>query len=86
VLADRVAERPQLSGIDGLAAARLIAAAVVTPIGGWQAAPALLDPLVLLAGIGVVPAWAEVAGVTSVIAGVAVHRQARTAQGPLGAR
>lgn len=53
VLADRVAKRPQLSGIDGLAAAMLIAVVVVTPIGGWQAAPALLDPVALLAGIGV---------------------------------
>jgi inner membrane transporter RhtA len=53
VLADRVAKRPQLSGIDGLAAAMLIAALVVTPIGGWQAAPAFLDPVALLAGIGV---------------------------------
>jgi inner membrane transporter RhtA len=53
VLADRVAKRPQLSGIDGLAAAMLIAAVVVTPIGGWQAAPAFLDPIALLAGVGV---------------------------------
>ena len=53
VLADRVAKRPQLSGIDGLAAAMLIAAVVVTPMGGWQAAPALLDPTALLAGIAV---------------------------------
>jgi len=53
VLADRVAKRATLSGIDGLAAAMLIAAVVVTPIGGWQAAPAFLDPVALLAGIGV---------------------------------
>jgi inner membrane transporter RhtA len=53
VLADRVAKRAQLSGIDGLAAAMLIAAVVVTPLGGWQAAPAFLDPVALLAGIGV---------------------------------
>lgn len=53
VLADRVAKRPQLSGIDGLAAAMLIAAVVVTPIGGWQALPAFGDPVGLLAGIGV---------------------------------
>ena len=53
VLADRVAKRPQLRGIDGLAAAMLIAAAVVTPIGGWQALPAFTVPTVLLAGIGV---------------------------------
>jgi inner membrane transporter RhtA len=53
VLAYRVAKRAQLSGIDGLAAAMLIAAVVVTPIGGWQAMPAFLDPVTLLAGIGV---------------------------------
>jgi len=126
VLADRVAKHPTLGGIDGLAAAMLIAAVVVTPIGGWQAAPALVDPLVLLAGIGVgisssvipyvadqlamarlprstyalmiallpaiatvigivvlaqIPAWVEVAGVTCVIAGVAVHRQASAQAG-----
>ena len=53
VLADRVAKRPQLNGIDGLAAAMLIALVVITPIGGWQAAPAFLHPTALLAGIGV---------------------------------
>ena len=31
----------------------LIAAVVVTPIGGWAAGPALIDPIALLAGIGV---------------------------------
>jgi inner membrane transporter RhtA len=53
VLADRVAKRPRLSGLDGLAAAMLIAAVVVTPIGGWRAAPAFAAPLLLLAGLGV---------------------------------
>jgi inner membrane transporter RhtA len=53
VLADRVAKHPQLTGIDGLAAAMVIAFGVVTPIGVWQAAPALREPLVVLAGIGV---------------------------------
>ncbi len=53
VLADRVAKRPRLSGLDGLAGAMLIAAIVITPIGGWQAAPAFLDPIALLAGVGV---------------------------------
>jgi inner membrane transporter RhtA len=53
VLADRVAKRPELSGIDGLAAAMLIAVLVVTPIGGWQAVSAWVDPVALLAGIGV---------------------------------
>jgi inner membrane transporter RhtA len=53
VLADRVANRPGLSGLDGLAGAMLIAALVVTPIGGLDAARALLDPVALLAGVGV---------------------------------
>jgi len=53
VLADRVAKRPKLSGIDGLAAAMLVAAVVVTPIGGWRAATAFAHPWLLLAGIGV---------------------------------
>src|SRR3954464_14120080 len=52
VLADRVAKRPQLSGIDGLAAAMLVAAVVVTPIGGWEALPAFAAPTSLLPGIG----------------------------------
>ena len=53
VLADRVAKRPGLSGIDGLAGAMLVAAVLITPVGVVQAAPALLDPIALLAGIGV---------------------------------
>jgi inner membrane transporter RhtA len=53
VLADRVAKRPQLNGIDGLGAAMLAAAIVVTPLAGWAAAPALADPTALLAGAGV---------------------------------
>ena len=53
VLAHRVARHGALSGIDGLAASMLIAAVVVTPIGGWQVLPALTDPVALLAGVGV---------------------------------
>ena len=53
VLAHRVARHGGLSGIDGLAASMLIAAVVVTPIGGWEVLPALTDPVALLAGIGV---------------------------------
>jgi inner membrane transporter RhtA len=53
VLADGVAKRPELDGIDGLAMAMLIAVVVVTPIGGWQALPAVAVPTALLAGIGV---------------------------------
>jgi inner membrane transporter RhtA len=53
VLAHRVARSRELAPIDGLAAAMLVATAVVTPIGGSTAAPALLDPVALAAGIGV---------------------------------
>ncbi len=53
VLAHRVARHGTLSGIDGLAASMLIAAVVVTPIGGWEVLPALTDPVALLAGVGV---------------------------------
>src|SRR5215217_6760639 len=53
VLAHRVAQLDTFSGIDGLAASMLIALVVVTPLAGWAAAPALLDPVALLAGAGV---------------------------------
>ena len=53
VLAHRVACEPQISGIDGLAAAMLIAAVAVTPLGGWHAASAFAHPALLLAGVGV---------------------------------
>jgi len=53
VLAHRVARLPGLSGIDDLALAMLVAAVVVTPLGGWAADPVLTDPIALLAGAGV---------------------------------
>ena len=53
VLAHRLARSSALGGIDGLAAAMIVALVVATPIGGWAALPALLDPVALLAGIGV---------------------------------
>jgi inner membrane transporter RhtA len=53
VLAHRVAAHPQINGIDGLAAAMLIATVVVTPLGGWQVAGVLTQPTALLAGVGV---------------------------------
>jgi inner membrane transporter RhtA len=53
VLAHRLARTAALSRIDGLAAAMLVAVVVVTPLGGWSAARALLDPVALTAGIGV---------------------------------
>jgi inner membrane transporter RhtA len=53
VLGHRVAQRGAGGGVDGLAASMLIAAVVVTPIGGWAALPALDDPVGVLAGVGV---------------------------------
>ncbi len=121
VLADRVAKRASLQSMDGLAASMLIALVVITPIAGWAAIPALLDPVALVAGIGVgvcssvipyvadqlalrrlarasyalmiallpatatvigivvlaqVPSPTEMAGVSLVIAGVSLHREA----------
>ena len=52
VLAHRVAQLDTISGIDGLAASMLIALVVVTPLAGWAAAPAVTDPVALLAGVG----------------------------------
>jgi len=54
VLGHKVAQRGGPgSGIDGLAASMLIALVVVTPMSGWAAVPAFLDPVALLAGLGV---------------------------------
>jgi inner membrane transporter RhtA len=53
VLAHRVSRYGALTGIDGLAASMLVAAVVVTPLGGWQVVPVLGDPVALLAGVGV---------------------------------
>jgi inner membrane transporter RhtA len=53
VLAHRISRQPALGGIDGLAAAMLVAALVATPLGGWSAFPHLADPVALGAGIGV---------------------------------
>ena len=50
VLSHRVA---QDSGLDGLAASMLAALVVVTPLAGWNALPALDDPVAIAAGFGV---------------------------------
>src|SRR5829696_814232 len=120
VHAHRAARYSEMSGIDGLGAAMLVAAVAVTPLAVPAAAPALIDPLALLAGLGVgisssvipyvtdqlamrrlpratyalmisllpaaatviglvvlaqVPSAVEVAGVSLVVAGVALHRE-----------
>jgi inner membrane transporter RhtA len=53
VLAHRVSRLDALTGIDGLAASMVIAAVVITPIGGWAVASAITDPVALAAGAGV---------------------------------
>jgi inner membrane transporter RhtA len=53
VLAHRVSRSTEFGRLDGLAAAMLMATVAITPIGGWSAAPALLDPVAIAAGIGV---------------------------------
>jgi inner membrane transporter RhtA len=53
VLAHRVARNASVAPIDGLAAAMLVATVAITPIGIVSAAPALLDPVAIAAGIGV---------------------------------
>jgi inner membrane transporter RhtA len=53
VLAHRVARSRLIDGIDGLGASMLIAAVVITPLGGWQVIGVLTDPVALAAGVGV---------------------------------
>jgi inner membrane transporter RhtA len=53
VLGHRVAQRGPAGGIDGLAAAMLVAAVLVAPVGGRDAAAAFGDPVALAAGAGV---------------------------------
>ena len=53
VLAHRLSRAPGIGRLDGLAAAMLVAAVCVTPLAGSSAAPVLLDPVALAAGIGV---------------------------------
>ena len=44
VLAHRVSQRGTMGGIDGLAVAMFVALVVATPLGGWNALPAFVDP------------------------------------------
>ena len=53
VLAHRVSRSELVTGIDGLAIAMLVAAVVAVPIGFVGAIPALTDPVLLAAGLGV---------------------------------
>ena len=53
VLGHRISRQRLLGGIEGLAAAMVVAALAITPLGGVQAARIVLDPVALLAGAGV---------------------------------
>jgi inner membrane transporter RhtA len=53
VVAHRAARNLGGAAIDGLAAAMIIACCFVIPLGLWQSAPALADPVALAAGVGV---------------------------------
>lgn len=53
VLGHRVAQSDRIGGLDGLALAMIIAAAIAVPIGIRDAAPAFSDVMALAAGIGV---------------------------------
>ncbi|MEA2465905.1 MAG: inner rane transporter RhtA [Thermoleophilaceae bacterium] len=53
VLAHRAARHAAIGGLDGLAASMLVAAVLVTPVGGWSALPVAGDPTALAAGAGV---------------------------------
>ena len=53
VLGHRIAQDGGAAGIDRLGAAMLIALMTITPIGLRSALPAMTQPLLLLAGIGV---------------------------------
>src|SRR5919197_1490170 len=74
VLGHRVAQRGAAGGIDGLGAAMLVATVVHTPIGGWAAAPAVLDPAALAAGIGVGIASSVIPYVTDQLAMARLRR------------
>ena len=52
-LAHRLAQHAAIDGTDALAASMLVAAIVITPLGGWSAVSAVGDPIALLAGVGV---------------------------------
>lgn len=53
VLGHRISRQRLLGGIDGLAAAMVVATVAITPLGGVQAARIVFDPVAVLAGVGV---------------------------------
>jgi inner membrane transporter RhtA len=79
VLGHRVAQGTRSgagwSGIDQLGAAMLLAAVVATPIGLAQATPALTDPSLLLAGLGVAVCSSVIPYVTDQLAMARLPRE-----------
>ena len=73
-LGHRVAQAGAGAGIDSLALAMLVAAAVVTPLAGLQAMPAFAIPLALLAGIGVGVSSSVIPYVTDQLAMARIRR------------
>ena len=53
VLAHRLARSATIGRLDGLALAMILAVVVATPMAGWSAVPALVDPVAIAAGVGV---------------------------------
>jgi inner membrane transporter RhtA len=74
VLGHRVSRLGDGGGISGLAAAMAVAAVVATPIGGWEAVPALASPVVLAAGVGVGIASSVIPYVTDQLAMARLER------------
>jgi inner membrane transporter RhtA len=74
VLGHRVSRLGDGGGISGLAAAMAIAAIIATPIGGWEAVPALVSPVVLAAGAGVGIASSVIPYVTDQLAMARLER------------
>lgn len=74
VLGHRVAQRGRVAGIDGLAMAMLIAVVAATPIGGWAAIPALIQPPLLLAALGVAICSSVIPYVTDQLAMARIRR------------
>jgi inner membrane transporter RhtA len=74
VLGHRVSRLGDGGGISGLAAAMAIEAVIATPIGGWEAAPAVASPVVLAAGAGVGIASSVIPYVTDQLAMARLER------------
>ena len=80
VLAHRVASSG--AGVDGLAAAMIVALVFVTPLAGWAALPAFTDPVAIAAGIGVGISSSVIPYIADQVAMKRLSRAARLVRGP----